>query len=102
MITVQNGCFVLALSRAYHVIFPFWLPLTPIHIYKPTDVSFMAGNKPHKHTCASSVNMFKNKVDIYLRRAGYTQIDTLDRPKGFLVHLPSRVDSLGGNLVKSC
>ena len=27
MITVQNGCFVLALSRAYHVIFPFWLPL---------------------------------------------------------------------------
>ena len=31
---------------------------------------------------ASSVNMFKNKVD-------------------FLVHLPSRVDSLGGNLVKS-
>ena len=26
---------------------------------------------------------------------------TLDKPNGFLVHLPSRVDSLGGNLVKS-
>ena len=24
----------------------------------------------------------------------------LDKPKGFLVHLPSRVDSIGGNLVK--
>ena len=26
---------------------------------------------------------------------------TLDKPNGFLVHLPSRVKSLGGNLVKS-
>ena len=26
---------------------------------------------------------------------------TLDKPNGFLVHLPSRVESLGGNLVKS-
>ena len=26
---------------------------------------------------------------------------TLDKPNGFLVHLPSRVQSLGGNLVKS-
>ena len=26
----------------------------------------------------------------------------LDNSKGFLVHLPSRVDSLDGNLVKSC
>ena len=48
---------------------------------------------------ASSVNIFKNKIDIYLRRAGYTQIDRLDS-LGFLVHLPSRVESLGGNLVK--
>ena len=47
--------------------------------------------------------MFKHKIDIYLRRA--RQIGwTLDKQKGFLVHLPSRVDSLGGNLVlvKSC
>ena len=27
---------------------------------------------------ASSVNMFKNKIDIYLRRAGYIQIDMFD------------------------
>ena len=27
---------------------------------------------------ASSVNIFKNKIDIYLRRAGYTLIDRLD------------------------
>ena len=27
---------------------------------------------------ASSVNIFKNKIDIYLRRAGYTEIDRLD------------------------
>jgi len=27
---------------------------------------------------------------------------TLDKPKGFLVHLPSRDDSLCDNLVKSC
>ena len=48
---------------------------------------------------ASSVNIFKNKIDIYLRRA---EIDswTLDKPNGFLVNLPSRVESLGGNLVK--
>ncbi|KAK2176446.1 hypothetical protein NP493_661g02038 [Ridgeia piscesae] len=47
--------------------------------------------------------MFKNKINIYLRRAGYIYIGwTLDKPNGFLVHLPSRVDSLGGNLVKSC
>ena len=26
----------------------------------------------------SSVNIFKNKIDIYLRRAGYTYIDRLD------------------------
>ena len=49
---------------------------------------------------ASSVNIFKNKIGIYLRRAGYTW--TLDKPNGFIVHLPSRVESLGGNLVKSC
>ena len=48
---------------------------------------------------ASSVNIFKNKIDIYLRpKIGWT----LDKPNGFLVHLPSRVESLGGNLVKSC
>ena len=59
---------------------------------------------------ASSVNMFKNKIDIYLRRAGYTYIDrlgatigwTVNKPNGFLVLLPSRVDSLHVNLVKSC
>ena len=28
--------------------------------------------------CPSSVNIFKNKIDIYLRRAGYTEIDRLD------------------------
>ena len=50
---------------------------------------------------ASSVNIFKNKIDIYLRRAGYTWIDRLDS-RFFLVHLPSTVESLGGNLVKSC
>ena len=27
---------------------------------------------------ASSVNMFKNKIDMYLRRAGYILIDRLD------------------------
>ena len=27
---------------------------------------------------ASSVNMFKNKVDTYLRRVGYTQMNILD------------------------
>ena len=38
-----------------------------------------------------------NGVNI-LRQIGWT----LDKPKGFLVHLPSRVEYLGGNLVKSC
>ena len=27
---------------------------------------------------------------------------TLDKPNGFLVHLASRVNYIGGNLVKSC
>ena len=27
---------------------------------------------------ASSVNIFKNKIDIYLRQAGYTEINRLD------------------------
>ena len=27
---------------------------------------------------ASSVNILKNKIDIYLKRAGYTEIDRLD------------------------
>ena len=31
-----------------------------------------------------------------LRQIGWT----LNKPKGFLVHLPSRVESLGDNLVK--
>ena len=52
----------------------------------------------------SKVNIFKNKIDIYLRRVGYFRQRgwTLDKPNGFLVHLPSKVESLGGNLVKSC
>ena len=49
---------------------------------------------------ASSANMFRNKIDIY-QRFRYIGC-TLDKPKGFLVHLPSRVDSLGSNLVTSC
>ena len=27
---------------------------------------------------ANSVNIFKNKIDIYLRRAGYTYVDSFD------------------------
>ena len=46
--------------------------------------------------------MFKNKMDIEGRGTFRSIGWTLDKPKGFLVHLPSRVDSLGGNLVKSC
>jgi len=40
----------------------------------------------------------------YLRRVGYTQINKLDSHirQSFLVHLPSSVNYLGGNLVKSC
>ena len=50
---------------------------------------------------AGSVNMFKNKIHIYLRGTFRYIGWTFDKPKGFLVHLLSRVDSLGGNLVKS-
>ena len=40
---------------------------------------------------ASSMNMFKNKVDTYLRRASYTQMKhfVLSVSNGFLVYLPS-------------
>ena len=48
--------------------------------------------------------MFKNKIDRYLRRVGYTwmKICWTRYAKGFLVHLPSRYSALGGNLLKSC
>ena len=41
---------------------------------------------------ASSMDMFKNKIDIYLIRAGYTNMITLldsRKANGFLVHLLS-------------
>ena len=44
---------------------------------------------------ASSMNIFKNKVDTYLRRAGYTWMNN-----GFLVHLPSGPSAWMANLVK--
>ena len=47
---------------------------------------------------ACSVNMFKNKIDIYLIKVVGLSISQI----GFLVNLLTRVDSLGGNLVKSC
>ena len=54
----------------------------------------------------SSVNdvMFKHKTDMHQK--GGIDLDTyswpLNKPKGFLVHLSSRINSLGGNLVKTC
>ena len=44
--------------------------------------------------------MFKNKVNIYLRTAGYHIGWTLDKTEGSLAYLPSRV-CLGGYLDKS-
>jgi len=50
---------------------------------------------------ASSFNV-NNKIDIYPRKAGYTEIDwILDKHQDSLVQLPIRAIFLGGNLVKS-
>ena len=55
---------------------------------------------------ASNVNMFKNKIDKYLRRAGYTQIKNswslIKTNNGFLVYLPPGHIAMYGNLVTSC
>ena len=53
---------------------------------------------------ASSGNMFRNKIYKFLREAGYTYMKncwTLNKTKGFLVHLPYGSFALDGNLVKS-
>ena len=43
--------------------------------------------------------MFKNQIDI--PQKGGIHLDwTPSKPKGFLLHLPSRVNFLGGNLVR--
>ena len=44
--------------------------------------------------------MFKIEIDIQGRGKFRWVGWTLDKPKGFLVHLPSKVDYLDGNLVK--
>ena len=50
------------------------------------------------HNSVSIVTFHLMTGGVYLDQIGWT----LDKPNGFLVHLPSRVESLGGNLVKSC
>ena len=59
----------------------------------------MNGKKlPNDCVNASSVNMFKNRIDIYLIRAGYIlMIQLLDsrHANGFLVHLLSGTCCLG-------
>ena len=53
---------------------------------------------PNDCVNASSVNMFKNIIDRYLIRAGYTQMIKLLDPRlanGFLDHLPSGTCCLG-------
>ena len=54
---------------------------------------------------ASNVNMFKNKIDIHFRQKSTDTLRligwNIDKPNGFLVHLPSKVNSLCDNRVKS-
>ena len=53
---------------------------------------------------ANSMNMFKTKVDTYLRRAGYTQIKNvgLSISQWLPCPLATWAFALHGNLVKSC
>ena len=53
---------------------------------------------------ASNVNMFKNKLDTYLRRAGYTWMNTdgLSISQRLPCPLAICAFGLGDNLVKSC
>ena len=53
---------------------------------------------PNDCVNASSVSMFKNRIDRYLIRAGYTYMRKLldsRQANGFLVHLPSGACCLG-------
>ena len=51
---------------------------------------------------ASSVNMFKNKIDRYMIRAGYTEIKnwTFDKPMASLLTCRMELVVLDGNLGK--
>ena len=51
---------------------------------------------------ATSLNIFKNKIDTYLRRAGYTYMKNVGLLNSFLVHLPSGPLPWLLLLVKSC
>jgi len=50
--------------------------------------------------CVLVVLMFKNKLDVTQKGGRHlvTHV-TLDKPMGFLVHLPAGVDYLGSNLL---
>ena len=56
---------------------------------------------PNDCVNASSVNMFKNRIDRYLIRAGYT-CWTLDKPMASLSTCHLELVVRDGNLVKSC
>ena len=56
------------------------------------------------HIAANSVNMFKNKVDTYLRRADYTYIKNVGLSISQWLPCPSDIwaFALDSNIVKSC
>ena len=49
-----------------------------------------------------SVNLFKNRIDRYLIRAGYRNCWTLDKPMASLSTCHLELVVWDGNLVKSC
>ena len=53
---------------------------------------------------ASSLNMFKNKVDTYLRRVGYTWMKDVGLSISQWLRCPLAIwaFALDGNLIKSC
>ena len=63
-------------------------------LYTPFDILLLVDC-----ICASSVNIYFKMKSTYISKKGRVHLIS---PKCFVVHLPSRVDFLGGRLVKSC
>ena len=57
---------------------------------------------PNDCVNASSVNMFKNRIDRYMIRAGYTNGWTLDKPMASLSTCHLELVVWDGSIVKSC
>ena len=91
--------------------------------YEHTDRNMFFLVKEERRTRGHGITLAKKQCRLDIRKLSFSQrkvnecnrlsadcigansvnsVWTLNKPKGFLVHLPSRVDSLGSNLIKSC